>query len=119
MLISSKLFLSDIAFNVSTKFSHSLVCNSVMSFEPVPINVSFPREYVCVNVLKSVPCNLYVSSLAKPMFISLNTIHSLNGCNAVKYVSSAHHICRAFPVTHNNISKQRQAFYPKTNVLFF
>ena len=30
---------------------------------------------------KSVSCNLTVSSLAKPMFIYLNTVRSLNVCN--------------------------------------
>ena len=66
-----------------------------------------------LNVAKSVSCNLHVSSLAEPIFICFNTVHFLNDCNAVKFVSSTHHIRR---VTHV-ISNHRQAFYPKTNVL--
>ena len=50
------------------------------------------------------------------MLIYLNTVRSLNVCNAVKYVSSTHHIRR---VTHNVIRNHRQAFYLKTNVLSF
>ena len=34
-LISSKSFVSHLVFNVSTKSNHQLVCNSVMSFQPV------------------------------------------------------------------------------------
>ena len=51
------------------------------------------------------------------MFIYLNTVHSLNVCNAAKPVSSTHHIRGVFPVTHDVKSNQRQAFYLKTNVL--
>ena len=71
-----------------------------------------------MSVVKSVSCNLRVSSLVRPMFINLNTARSLNFCNAVKSVSSTHYICRAFPATRDVISNHRQAFYPKTNVLF-
>ena len=66
-----------------------------------------------VDVVKSVSCNLRVSSLAKPMLIYLNTVRSLNVCNVVKFVRSTHHIRRANHV----ISNHRQAFYPKANVL--
>ena len=117
MHISSKSFLSDLVFSVSTKSNHDLVCNSVVSFEPVPVNVSFVPVHVRVTIVKSVSCNLRASSLAKSIFINLNAAHSLNVCNAVKSVSLAHHICRAFPVTHDVISNHRQASYPKTNVL--
>ena len=84
-----------------------------MLFKPVPVNVSFAPIHVRVNVVRSFSCNLRVSSLAKPMFIYLNTVRSLNFCNAVKSVSSTHHIRR---VTQNVISNHRQAFYLKTNV---
>ena len=85
-----------------------------MSFKPVPVNVSFVPIHVRVNAATSVSCNLRVCSLAKPMFIYLNTVGSLNIYNAVKSVSSTH-IRR---VAHNVISHHRQAFYPKRNVLF-
>ena len=114
MHISPKSFVPDLVFSVSTQPNHQLVCNSVMLFKPVPVNVSFAPMYVCVNVVRSVSCNLRVSSLAKHMFIYLNTVFSLNVCNAVKSASSTHHIRR---VTYNVISNHRQAFHPKTNVL--
>ena len=85
-----------------------------MPFEPVPVNVSFAPKHERVNVVKSASCNLLVSSLTKPMFIYLDTVRSLNACNVVKSVSSAHHIRR---VTHDVISNHRQAFYPKKYVL--
>ena len=67
---------------------------------------------MCLNVVRSISCNLRVSSLAKPMFIYLNTVCSL-ACNAVKTVNSTH----IHRVTHNVISNHRQAFYSKTNAL--
>ena len=108
MHISPKSFVPHLFFSVSAQLNHQLVCNSVMSFKPVPVNVSFAPMHVRVNVVTSVCCNLRVSSLAKPMFIYLNTVSSLNVCNAVKSVSSTHHIRR---VTHNVISNHRQDFY--------
>ena len=112
MHISPESFVPDAV--VSKQSNHHLVCNSVMSLEPVPLNLSFTPMHMRVNLVKSVSCNLRVSSLAKPMFIYLNTVRSLNVCNTVKSVSSKHHIRR---VTHDVISNHRQAFYPKTNVV--
>ena len=114
MHISPKSFMPDLDFSVSTQSNHQLVCNSVISFKPVPVNESFAPMHVLVNVVISISFNLCVSSLAKPMFIYLNTVRSLNVCNAVKSMNPKHHIRR---VTHNVISKHRQAFYPKTNIL--
>ena len=107
-------YLSVLVLSVSTKSNHYLICDSVMFLEPV--NASVAPLHVPVNVVKSVPCNLCVSSSAKPMFINLNTVRSLNVCNAVKSASSAYYICRDFPVTHV-ISNHRQAFFLQTNVL--
>ena len=78
-----------------------------MSFEPVPVKVIFSPMHVRVSVFKFTPCNLRVSSLEKPMFIYINSVLSLNVCNAVKSVSSTHHIRR---VTHNAIN-YRQVTY--------
>ena len=114
MRISPKSFVPHLIFSVSTQPNHQLACNSVMSFKPLPLNVGFAPMHLRVNVVRSVYCNLRVSSLAKSMFIYLNTVRFLNVCNAVKSVSSTHHIRR---VTHNVISNHRWAFYPKTNVL--
>ena len=104
--------MPDLVFSVSTKSNHNRVCNAVILFEPVPVNVSFAPMHVRVNVVKFVSCNLSVSSLMKPMFICFNTVCSLNVCNAVKFVNSTHHIRRVTLV----ISNHRQDFYPKTNV---
>ena len=106
--------MPDLAFSPSTQSNHHIVCNPVISFKPVPVNVRLAPMHMRVNVVRSVSCNLRVSSLVKPMFIYLNTVPSLNVCNAVKSVSSTHHIRR---VTRNVISSHRQSFYPKTNVL--
>ena len=113
MHISPKPFVSDLFFSVSTQSNHHLVCNSAMSLKPVPVTVSFAPVHVRVTVVRSVSFNLRESSSAKPIFIYLNTVCSLNFCDTVKSVSSTHHICR---VTHNVMSTHRQAFYPKTNV---
>ena len=102
MHISPESFVPDAV--VSKQSNHHLVCNSVMSLEPVPLNLSFTPMHMRVNLVKSVSCNLRVSSLAKPMFIYLNTVRSLNVCNTVKSVSSKHHIRR---VTHDVISNHR------------
>ena len=102
---------SKLGFHVSTKYNHHLVCNSVLPFQTVPVSVSFAlvHGFQHVNILKSILCHLHVSSLGKPMFINLSTGRSNNVCNAVKSVSSAHHIHKVFPVTHV-ISNHRQAF---------
>ena len=55
-----------LVFNVSAKSNHHLVCNSIMSFDPVPVNVGFAPVHVRVNIAKSVSCHLRVSSLANP-----------------------------------------------------
>ena len=112
MHISPKSFVPDLVFSVSTQPNHQLVCNSVMSFKPVPVNVSFAPMHVHVNVVRSVSYNLCMSSLAKPMFIYLNTVCSLNVHNAAKSMSSSH-FRRATHVIRNH----RHAFYQKTNVL--
>ena len=95
--------MPDLVFCVSTKSDHHLVCHSVMSFEPVLVNVSCAPTHVCVNIVKSVSCNSHVCSIAKPKF-----------CNAVKSVYLTHHFRK---VTHDVIISHRKAFYTKTNVL--
>ena len=46
MHMSSKSFVSDLVFSVSTKSNHHLVCDSVILFEPVPVNASRAVERV-------------------------------------------------------------------------
>ena len=76
--ISSKSVVSDLFLNVSTKSNHYLVSNYIILFEPVPINVCQR-----VNVVKSFFCHFRVTSIAKPIFLILNTAPSLNVCKAV------------------------------------
>ena len=54
------------------------------------------------------------------MFIYLNSVRSLNVCNAVKTVSSAHHIRRVFPITHYVISNHTRmpSFRNKSSPLY-
>ena len=56
----------DLARNVATKLKHYVICKSVMSFEPVPVNVNFPPVSVCQRVkgVRSVFCHPHVSILA-------------------------------------------------------
>ena len=89
---SSKSYVPDLVFSVSTKSTHHLDCNSVMLFELVLVNIRFPPVHVRVNEVKFICCNLRIFSLVKSMFIYLNTVCSLNVCNAVKSMGSAHHI---------------------------
>ena len=89
MHISSKSFVPDLVFSISTKSDHNLI---LYLFKPIPVNVSFAPMHVRVNVFKSVSSNLRISSLAKPVFIYVNTVRSLNVFNAVKSVSSTHYI---------------------------
>ena len=60
----SKSFVLDLVFNVSTKCNYHLFCNSVVSVEPVPVNVSFTPAHVCqpVNVVNSVFLHLHVET---------------------------------------------------------
>ena len=60
----SKSFVSDLVFNVSTKCNYHLVCNSVVSVEPVPANVTFTPAHVYqpVNVVNSVFLHLHVET---------------------------------------------------------
>ena len=60
----SKSFVSDLVFNVSTKCNYHLVCNSVVSVEPVPVNVTFTPAHVYqpVNVVNSAFLHLHVET---------------------------------------------------------
>ena len=102
MHISSKSIVPDLVFSVSAKSNNHFICNSVMLFKHVLVNVNCVPMHVRVNIVKSVSCNLRVSSLLKPMFITLNTVGSLNVCNAVKSVSSTRHIGRVTHVISNH-----------------
>ena len=87
-----------LARNVLTKLKHYVICKSVMSFEPVAVNVNFALVSVChrVNVVRLVFCHRHVSFLAKPLFTTVNLVHPMTFYN-VKSDNSAHHIRRVFP----------------------
>ena len=100
-------------------FNYHFVYNSVMQFDPVRVNVSFTLVHVHVNVGKSVSYHLRVSSLGKPMFINLVSVCSLNFCNAVKTVSSAHHIHKVFSSNLWCYKKQMYFLLQELNPIFF
>ena len=58
--------------------------------------ISHPCLCQCVNVVRLVFCDLHISFLAKPFFITVNLVHPVTVYN-VKPVNSARHICRVFP----------------------
>ena len=91
----------DLACNVTTKLKHYVICKSVMSFEPVAVNVNFAAVSVCqrVNGVRSVFCHPHVSFLAKPLFITVNLVYPVTVYN-VKSANSPHHIRRVFPSVH-------------------
>ena len=70
----------------------------------------------CLHVVKSVFRHQHVSCLAKPIFLTVDTVtDTLNICNVVKYVSSTYNVRKVFPSTHNSISIPRQVYCPENN----
>ena len=70
----------------------------------------------CLHLVESVFRHQHVSCLAKPMFLTVDTVtDTLNVCNVVKYVSSTHNIRKVFPSTHNSTSIPRQVSIPGNN----
>ena len=59
MHISSKSFVSDLVFSVSTKSNHYLVCDSVMPFEPVAVNVSMCIFFSETHVYQFKYCSFF------------------------------------------------------------
>ena len=55
----SQSLVIDVARNVPAKLKHHIICKSVMSFEPVAVNVNFAPLSVCqrVNIARSVFCH--------------------------------------------------------------
>ena len=104
----------DLGCNVPTKLKHYVICNSVMSFEPVDINVNFAPVSVHqhVNVVRSVFCHPHYSFLAKSLFITVNLVGPVIVYN-VKSVNSPHHICRVFPFVHCNTSINQNFSYQR------
>ena len=114
----SKSTTSHIACNIPIKQIHRSICKSAQSFQPVVVNVnvvSVPVRHR-LHVVKSVFRHQHVSCLAKPIFLTVDTVtDTLNVCNVVKHVSSTHNVRKVFPFTHNSISTPRQVCCPENN----
>ena len=120
MINPSKSPTSNLSCNILIKQIHRSICKSVQSFQPVVVNVnvvSVPVRH-CLHVVKSVCRHQHVSCLAKPIFVTVDTVtDTLNVCNVVKHVSSTHNVRKVFPFTHNSISIPRQVYCPETSLL--
>ena len=109
---SSQSLAFDLARNDPTKLKHYVICKSVVSFEPVAINVNFAPVSVCqrVHVVRSVFCHPHVSFLAKPWFTTVNLVDPVTVYN-VKSVNSPHHIGGVFPSVHCTTSIHQNFSY--------
>ena len=114
----SKSPTSNLACNIPIKQIHRSICKSVQSFQPVVVNVnvvSVPVRH-SLHRVKSVFRHQHVSCLAKPIFLTIDTVSdTLNVCNIVKHVSSTHNVRKVFPSTHNYISIPRQVYCLENN----
>ena len=69
-----------------------------------------------LHIVKSVFHHQRVFCLAKPIFVTVETVTATpNVYDIVKYVNSTHNIRKVFPSTHNSISVPTQAYCPKNN----
>ena len=114
----SKSTMSNLACNIPIKHIQWSICKSVQLFQPVVVNVNVVSVPVPHHLLvvKSVFRHQHISCLAKPIFLTVDTvIDNLNVCNVVKYISSTHNVRKVFPSTHNSISIPRQVYCPENN----
>ena len=118
ILNTSQSPISNLACNIPIKHNQQSVCKSVQSFQPIVINVnviSVPVRH-CLHVVKSVFPNQRVFCLAKPIFLTVDTVTDTpNVYNIVKYVTSTHNARKVFPSTHNAMSIPTQVYCPKNN----
>ena len=114
LLNPSQSLAFDLARNGPTKLKNYVICKTVLSFEPIALNLSFTPVSVCqrVNVFRSVFCPPYISFLAKPLFNIVNLVGPVTAYN-VKSVNSPHHICRVFPSVHCTKSIHRKFSYQR------
>ena len=108
--------ISNLACNIPIKQNQQPVCISVQPFQPVVVNVnvvSVPVRHR-LHVVKPDFCHQRVFYLAKPIFLTVDTVTDTpNVYNVVKYVSSTHNVRKVFPSTHNSISIPTQVYCPK------
>ena len=68
--------------------------------------------YQCLCVTKSVCHHQRVFCLAKPIFLTVDTVTDTPN---VTYITSALNVRKVFPSTHNSISIPTQVYHPKNN----
>ena len=95
--------ISNLACNNPIKHNQQSVCKSDQSFQPVVINVNVVSVSVHhrLHVVKSIFRHQHVFCLAKPIFLTVDTVTDTPN---VKYVTSTHNVRKVFPSTHNSIS---------------
>ena len=67
-----------------------------------------------LDVVKSVFHHQCVFCLAKPIFLTVDTVTDTPN---VKYVTSTHNVRKVFPSTHNSISIPTQVYCPKNIII--
>ena len=89
-----------------------VICKSVVSFEPIAVNVNFApvSMWQCVNVVRSIFFHPHVSFITKTLFTTVNLVCHVTVYN-VKPVNSAHHIHIVFPYMYYTTSINRHLTY--------
>ena len=106
--------ISNLTYNIPIKHNQQSAYKSPQSFQPVVVNVnvvSVPVRHR-LHVIKSVFHHQCLFCLAKPIFLTVDTVIDTPN---VKYVTSIHNVHKVFPSTHNSISIPTQVYCPKNN----
>ena len=106
--------ITNLACNIPIKHDQQSVCKSVQLFQPVVVNVnvvSVPMHHR-LHVVKSVFRHQRVFCLAKPIFLTVDTVTDTPNVN---YVTSTRNVRKVFPSTHNSISIPTHVYCPKNN----
>ena len=103
-----------LACNIPIKHNQQSARKSVQSVQPVVVNINVVLEPVRhrLHVVKSVFHHQRVFCLAKPIFLTVDTVTDTPD---VKYVTSTHNVCKVFPSTQNSISIPTQICCPNNN----
>ena len=106
--------ITNLACNIPIKHNQQSACKSVHSFQPVVVNLNVASVPVRhrLHVVKSVLHHQRVFCLAKPIFLTVDTVTDTPN---VKYVTSTHNVRKVFPSTHNSVSIPTQVYCPKNN----
>ena len=106
--------ITNLASNIPIKHNQQSTCKSIHSFQPVAVNVnvvSVPVRHR-LHVVKSVLHHQRVFCLAKPIFLTVDTVTDTPN---VKYVTSTHNAHNVSPSTLNSITIPTQVYCPKNN----